>query len=341
MTYSTGSLTSANPAADLYTALASALSTAGFTLVDTVVISTRTHKVWKSAAAGNSMTLDWYLDVAYTTTGAGDLWLGAFEGYDATTHLGLRGPYNHSNDGISAEATYYSRFGATASALETNWTHIGNNVARIITQTTAYAYWISATTDRVIIMSSVVPTSLFYCGFFDMYAPWATKISTLAYPLITCTLNSPISVDGQLHSTATNLINAPTLINNNAFPAALTRQPPVLHTSNNVWAGGIYSGWNAVASAASLPEGGEGIGGPAGRVDTGVSSFYDTPRGGNLAVYGGWNGVSPNPVIGTLKDICVFVGSAVTRGDTISISSTDWVLTNIQSALRCYGFKAV
>lgn len=328
MTYITNSMTSANPAADLYTAMASALSTAGYTLVDTVVISTRTHKVWKSPAAGNSLGLDWYLDVAYTTTGAGSVWLGAFEYYDPATDLGYRGPYAATSTN-PPDATYFSRFGATGSALETTWTHISDNVAQIQTQTTAYAYWMSITTDRVIAMSSVAPTAVKYCGFFDMYTPWANKISTDAFPLVTTSVLFANSVNSAAHSNATT-------------GTTINRIPPVQNIIDWRFAA-IGAGWSEYGGGAGTVGAifGGGIGGPIGYVDSATVSFSDARRGGALDVLGnGATGQNNLFVLGTLKDLQVFFGQSVTRGDTISISSTDWVLSNL-TANRCYGFKAI
>lgn len=347
MTFTTNSMTSANPAADLYTALASALSSAGFTLEDTVTISTRTHKVWKSAAAGNAQGLDWYLDVAYTTTGAGSVWLGAFEGYTAASDVGLRGPYNSSSDTTTPEGTYFSRYGASTSALETNWTHISNNVAQIQTQTSAYAYWASVTTDRVIVMTSVQPTHILYCGFFDMYTPWANKISTNAYPLISCTVNSPTTTNSGQHN---NVSNMPTPPANTSVapPAALTRRPPVatiLDANTYRYAGVAILSTSSENSNGSLAAtGGAGYGAPTNYVDSGTFLFHDAPRGGALGIVASFDGANRGISLGTLKDLNVFGALAVTRGDTVSISGTDWVLSSTVAGGaggRCYGFKAI
>lgn len=337
MTFDTNSMTSANPAADLYTALASALSTAGFTLVDTVTISTRTHKVWKSAAAGNSMGLDWYLDVAYTTTGAGSVWLGAFEDYVAGTDTGYRGPYNAAGSS-TPDATYFSRYGATGSALETNWTHISNNCGQVQTQTTAYAYWMSVTTDRVIMMTSVAPLNLTYCGFFDMYTPWANKIASAAYPLITALISSPAIINQGQHSAPSG-----------SPQAALTRIPPVAASVN--WAQvRVCCAWVdtinplfTTGSVATLSSQVNGCapGAPLGYVDSATVAYGDARYGGLLQIIGSYGtGGTELFTIGTLKDVAVFFGQAVTRGDTIAISGTDWVMSN-QQVNRVYGFKAI
>lgn len=317
MTYIANSLTSANPAADLYTAMASAFTAAGFTLVDTQVISTRTHKVWKSAAGSNSQGLDWYLDVAYTTTGAGSVWLGAFEGYSSPN--GLRGPYN-ANDSNPDETTYYTRFGATGSALETNWTHITNNIAQIATTTTAFAYWISITTDRVIAMTSTAPTSLAFCGFYEPYTPYANKAGALLHPLATCTVANPAA-------TSFFAGNAQTAIN---------RNPPAASSLGRSSRYSVVPTWNTV-----LGLGGPGM--PVGYVDTGAkTSVIEGPRGAKIAFSVNWSisaddGSPACP--GFVRDVLVLAGSGVTRGDTVTISGSTWVLGSLTTN-RCFGFKA-
>lgn len=341
MTYITNSLTSANPAADLYTAMAAALSSAGFTLVDTVVISTRTHKVWKCAAANNAHGLDWYLDVAYTTTGAGHIWLGMFEDYNATTHVGYRGIYNSTADTNNAEATYYSRYGATGYALETNWTTVTNNVSVIQTQISNFAYWISITGDRVIAMTSVRPTDVIYVGMFDPYTPWANKIGGLLFPLIACTINSPSS-EGGSEISYVSAMNLPPTVGSSADPASLTRHPPITsllqsaaYRYNNV---NIYTAYNPGPNSTTSRPQGSGYGGANGFVDTLTNDYYDIPRGGKLIVAVTWAD-RYNVTIGTLKDILLFAAQAVTRGDTVTITGSDWVLSG-QNSNRVFGFKA-
>src|SRR3954466_3352347 len=163
MAYNTGAITDPSPGATLHTALASLLTTAGYSLVDTVVISTRTHKVWKSPAASNAANLDWYLDIAYTTTGNGNKWFLPFEGYDPSTDLGLRGIVSGTSI-TTIDATPGSRFGATASSLESgNWFGPVQGTSMALTMTTAtFTYWASITADRVIVMHTNIATSIFY-----------------------------------------------------------------------------------------------------------------------------------------------------------------------------------
>jgi len=180
MGYITNTINSATPGAALWTALDAELIALGFTLEDTVVIGARTHKVYKSAAAGNTRGVDWWLDFSYTTTGAGSIMMAPFESYTPASDLGIRGPY--SGNDVGFEAVNYSRFGATGSALETNWanttSHTGLQMALVAS--TAFIYRINASRDRVAVMLSNAPTQLLYCGF---YTPTA---SALAYQGASC-----------------------------------------------------------------------------------------------------------------------------------------------------------
>ena len=188
MAYATGSISDANSSLALYNALTPLLTTAGYTLVDTVVISTRTHKVWKSAAANNSMNLDWYLDVAYTTTGVGPVHLTPFEYFDPATDLGYRGAFSTNDSTI--ETTYYSRYGATGYALETNWFGAATG-AGILTSSTAFSYWISVTPERVVGLSSLQPTLIRYTGFYQPDSRYVTNAGDKLYPLIKAEFSAP------------------------------------------------------------------------------------------------------------------------------------------------------
>jgi hypothetical protein len=175
----------ANPGPLVHTALATKLLALGWTLEDTVVIGARTHKVYKSAAAGNTYSLDWFLDISYPTTGtATGLLLTPFEGYDAATDLATRGPYSASN--TTLDATTYSRFGATALGLESGWAN-SSTYTQLDTPLTTAGFVIDAsvTRDRVVLLSSTEGTQVSYCGFFEPTAAHAAHAGADLFPLIT------------------------------------------------------------------------------------------------------------------------------------------------------------
>jgi len=292
MTYISGTITNANPAATLYAAVDTALSSAGYTLVDTVAISTRTHKVWKSPAASNAANLDWYLDVAYTTTGAGHIGFYPFEDYNATTHVAYRGMYGEQTS-WTPDATYYSRFGSTGSALETNWlpngSGGGNAQIQTTLPTTAFGYWISITTSRVIAMYSTVPTSVYYTG---LYTPSSLQTSNAAgslFPLI------GLRLDG-------------TGIGGN-YNYGMTRVPKIITTIN-----GYMSAYAAAPYAVTLPS-------IPGGITTASGGYFASPIW--LFTYSGF----PNTIWGTLIDVKgAQTDATVTRADTVSIGGETWLL---------------
>lgn len=333
MTYIDASwTTAADPAATLAAALHGALIAEGYTLEDTVVIGTCTHKVYKSAAAINTEGIDWYLDVAYTTTGAGSVWLGAFETYDTVAHTAGLGPYRGTSSAV--DPVEFSRFGATKYALETNWSHISANLARIQTQASAMAYWVSITPTRVIALSSVSSSSVVYCGQFNPYQPWKAKVASETpgkwNPLTTLTLVTPHS---QSHgSMGTCVVN---------------RVPPVASLGSNRW--DYTTVLKSASGAADNSNGGNSNGGPSGYIDNGWSPYLaGGPLGDRIQIVierapyqslpGNWGHCA-----GHLYDVARFGTSgstSVLRGDTATVDGDPWVLASATSG-ACFGFKGI
>jgi hypothetical protein len=214
MTYGTGTVTDANPGPALYAAMEATFLAAGFTLADTVVISTRTHKVLKSDAADNDLGKTWYLDIHYPTTGiTGGMFMAPFEDFNSTTDLGFRGPYTGASN-TTIEGTYYSRFGATGSALESSWANAVafTNLDNALT-TGAMGWFLSATTDRVIFASTASAAELHYVGFFEPTADHVTAAGAALYPLIVAHFNTAASTAACTTSAAASM--------------AFTRVPPM------------------------------------------------------------------------------------------------------------------
>lgn len=301
MAYITGSVTDANPGPALYALMAPALTTAGLTLVDTVTISTRTHKVWKSAAANNTQGLDWYLDIGYTTTGAGTITLQPFEFYDPATDLGYRGGVSVSSTVI--DATTFSRYGATGSALETNWmgstSYSGYPTALV---TSAFGYWVSATGDRVMMLLGNDATRVTYVGFYQPDSLYAAKAGAALYPLVGASLypGAPIGTSATQGSVT----------------AALTRLPPVTTLAG--------SGWGTSLSIPVLTTSQSG-------------SYPQLPAGSTLAyplvalpieMLVATSSAALSTRFGTLRDVALIPASGTVRGDTVTISGAQWVLSS-------------
>lgn len=321
MTYATGTVNNVNPGPTLYAALETHLLLAGFTVVDTVVISTRTHKVLKSAAADNTYGKDWYLDISYPTTGTtGGMLMAPFEDYTAASDLGIRGPYSAANSTI--ESTYYSRFGATGSALETNWanTTVYTGVDNPLS-TSSTGWWLSATTDRVIFMSTAAAGELHYVGFFEPTADHTTAAGSALYPLIVAHF-----------STAADIPASGTNAN---FKAGLTRVPPM---ASITWSNHVII---------DLPYAQMG-----GVVGSGGGHFTATGKT-NLArrpVTMGYNALASNTpasatggvgLVGFLIDIAnSWTDGTVARGDDLTDTNADvWIGTDDSSNVGLW-FKA-
>lgn len=304
MAYITNTISSANPGADLHTAMSSALTTAGYTLVDTVTISTRTHKLWKCAAANNSLNLDWYLDVVYTTTGAGTIAIAPFEYYDPATDLGYRGLHSASSTVI--DPTTSSRYGATGQTLE----HVAWLTAtatytsyQLPTITAAMGYWISVTPERVIMLLSNSADRLMFAGFYDPDPQYATKAGAGLYPLMGARM---VAAGGMLcssHSTASSVT------------ASVTRMPPYTALGGSGWGDNLEVVGMVTAEASGYPQ-----------IPTTTPTGYPwSARPVEFFSKGG--GV--NIRYGVVRDLLVAAaGASIARGDTCTVGGQPYVFTS-------------
>lgn len=304
MTFIEGTITSeANPAAKLYTDyIDGALSSAGFTLVDTVTIGARTHKVWKSDAGDNVAGLDWYLDIAYTTTGAGSVWLIPFEHYEPSTDLGYRGPMGAPSTGTIAGA-FYTIYEGTGQALETNWSpRAGDTNYLLPTNTSSFYFALSITPDRVIALSSQAPTNVLYTGLYEPDPNVAAHAGADLFPLWT----------GVIVASGSNY-------------GALCRVPKV--TGNYVTSRfAVPRNLQATLRTPAIPSGPTNIYGAGALIPIPISTDSNT-------------GV--DAIWGYPYDLRAGIGSAsVVRGDTVTIAADDWVLTSYHAS-GIFGFKAV
>lgn len=176
-----GIINSENPSADFYEVVAEALTTVGYTLVDTQtftgldsnqVSGTRTHKVWESPSA-TIFGQKWFLDVVYEATGDGPLWFLCFEDFDVATGEAYRGPITYHVGGLFEDG---SGGGDTPFPLEDahwmspghpddNW-YLDESYTLAMRADDDMGYWGSITADRVIFMVSHNAGSFVYSGFF-------------------------------------------------------------------------------------------------------------------------------------------------------------------------------
>lgn len=278
---------------DLYNAIAAALSANGYTLVDTQVISTRTHKVWKNPAANNASGKDWYFDIAYSTTGAQRVWVLPFEDYDTVNHLGIRGLMDNSQ-GVALEQTNYSVTGATGYALENSaWrcSPVGASDPTLgfLTGASSYGYWIDVTKDYIAGFTSNSATTVLYSGLCTPTAAHTAAAGASVLPL--CTVN--------LIPAGANAVR-PTRM------PKLTAQPGGSGINPSYYATPIYGG-PRVPSGSQL--GVQQTAQPVIVSSGGTSSLLQ-------ALQGDLKGV-----------ICVNADPTVNRGDTVQIGTDTYWLT--------------
>lgn len=308
MAFVYGTISDASPGSVLYTAIADGLADEGFVLVDTVVISTRTHKVWKCPAANNSHNLDWYLDVVYSTTGSGSMWFAPFEDFDPATDLGYRGIFANTGS-HPVDATTFSRYGSTGYALETNWATTSTGLA-FATNTTSFGYWISITPDRIAALSSVAASDVVYSGFYNPHPLHVAAVGTSAvYPL----------VNTKLHSSGDTVGANPT-------ESALTRVPGLTGTTTNAYYHALYVRSVSTASFFYMP-------GLPSESTAGFSIRGATP----VILMASTNYTGPATIWGTLHDVAtVRATNTVVRGDTTTIAGSPWILTTAASSSGTY-----
>lgn len=304
MTFITGTVTNANPGPTLYALIETPALAAGWTLDDTVVIGGNTHKVLKSAAAGNTYGLDWYLDINYPTTGiTGGMRFTPFEGYTAASDVGLRGPYSAANAVL--DATTYSRFGATTSALETNWANSASYTALSATlSTSTFTYWITITRDRIIVMTSLQATQVSYAGFFTPTSAHSSNAGAALFPLVTATVTANSA------STSSTTPSSVTM--------AFTRTPKL--TSIPSWGSSAY----ATAQAGVLGFFGSGQAGVAASEITGASQLVPVPILMGVGVTPGV-GSTLSALAGYFDGVAAgYVLSSAVRGDSLTVGSDTW-----------------
>jgi hypothetical protein len=286
-------ITSANPGPALYAVLEPVLLALGYEFVKTVVIGATTHKVLKSPAAGNSMGLDWYLDVNYPTTGVtGGFRMAPFEYFNPANDTAVRGPVGHQSSTQFDTATF-SRYGAGAHALETNWTNSASVTAiSMVLSTATFTIWANVTRDSVTLLSTSDASAMLHTGFFEPTPEHAAHAGADLYPLVMTRFFNGIASSGTSTSNAT---------------AAITRAPRAagINWALSVWAG---------PTSAQL----------GGILGTGVSDFTGKISLPRLNVVMGTNSPSysstPAAHVGYLRDLAAgFAAPSTVRGDSVEI----------------------
>lgn len=181
MAFAQGTMTSVNASNDLRTIIDGLLTLAGWTLVETLTPSgVFRNSVYKSSGASNLCGYDWYLLVAWQTTGTEQVTsiLGYLD-YNTGTHVlshGIDGPMGmgptigalsiqdtDGGMGIGTNATFpVSTRAATSAAFQTSSIPGGNTGSNAATPgiqslfpSSAFAYWISITLDHVCLFTTI------------------------------------------------------------------------------------------------------------------------------------------------------------------------------------------
>lgn len=303
MTYLVGTITDSNPGPALHAVVDPALISNGYVLVDTQTISTRTHKTYKNPAANNPSGFDWFIDFAYTTTGAGTYGSYIFEDYIPATHLAYRGCYAYYYNPDYIETTYYSHHGTNGYTLESAslgcfaGNTSGNYVNRDMnTTTTGFGYWASVTPARVIMINTNQPTAFAYTGVHTPDAGWVANVgSPLAFPTLSI-WTGPQGGGGAVMTTRVPKMTGTFYWNN------------VLGINYNPLSWPYLSGGSAAVTST--------------RKASPVYVTMNTYR------------------VGTAIDLAIMATDTVVRGDTISIGGAPYVFTTSNGNLS-YLMKAV
>lgn len=133
MGYIEGSLTSANPAADLCEIIKDELIAEGGVFVESYSANSNTIQVMRIPAASNPLNQEWFLVLWYTTASQTIIKAFAAEGYDSANKLFIRGTFSTTSSYAPSGVTG-SRYGNTGQAYS-SWSAWDINV-----RTSAFNY---------------------------------------------------------------------------------------------------------------------------------------------------------------------------------------------------------
>lgn len=170
MAYSSGTITSANPAADLYAAIVTAFDAHdNWDIIENVVISSVNHQVWRNNGTGtgaNDFGTNFYIALIYNPTGGTTLDVKAFESYDSSLDKLVR-PCVPVSSSLTPNAN--TSFGPET--LSSGYTLDNTAVmvyARLATVTTGFDYYIQVSENRLCVATKFSTTdNAFYAGIFE------------------------------------------------------------------------------------------------------------------------------------------------------------------------------
>lgn len=303
MTFLLNTLTDGNAASVLAGSIDTALIANGYVLVDTVVITTLTHKVYKNPASNNVSGLDWFVVISYPTTGVGNIDIIPMEYYDPATHLAYRVVNSESSSAL--ETTYYSKYGATGYALNAAQLAIkpgASNNFYLSTAATSFAYWISITKDRILGMTSQINNKVLYVGVYTPDSEYSSYCGSALFPLIACSILN----DGLAQS------------------KAITRAPKLQLNTMPRWdiiptVEGEYGTQGSASIGPRIPDG------PPDATGKQYATLY---RVSGASYSNGATDGRTAGVYGRLKDVAFTHGaSTVTQGSTVTIAGETWYVS--------------
>lgn len=324
MAYAQGTMTSPNASNDIRTIVDGLLISAGWTLVETLTPSgVYRNSVYKSPGASNLCGYDWYIMLAWQTTGTEQVTsIVAGISYNSTTHvlsqlLGSQMGISSTGNGIVADDSGLyaksqtinaSTLVANTSGISINYQNAANSNVfssapgiQTLLPSSAFAYWISITLDHIF-MFTTVSSGKHTDGIISslaLDAGFVADTNYFPYPLVSWDIQPQFNVlgglKGQASSSATNYVAS-----SQAFSGPFGPRLPVID--------GTY--YDAVAWKPYV---------------------WMSDAQGSLSS-GTWDGtkLAGQLLIGQVPDFYMVYGGSI--GDTVTIDSATYVLGPLVSA---------
>lgn len=227
MAYAQDTITSVDAPNALQTVLDGLLTTAGWTVVETLTPSgTFRTKVYKSPGVSNACGYDWYLVCMWNTVGTEQqMELMAGGAYDSGTHTlseiaglltgtGTFGGYAESTNGQLISARMVNVAVNTSKLYSSHSVSITKPWFATIIPSSAFAYWLSVTLDHVSLFTTIATdvdsSPYFFASSLAVSADWlAQPFAKNVHPVINISRDTGISATmiGVGLSSNTNYIN--------------------------------------------------------------------------------------------------------------------------------------
>lgn len=170
MSYATGSIVgSPTPSTDFVSLIEAQLTAhPAWEFVETYVGVAYTSQIWKCLGLYNSWGQDFYVAISIQTStlGTGTIYLDAYEQYNVTTHLGIRGvPNPGSTLTPTADGSAYGNTGYAPRA--TQW----NPYTYLYTSTVNFDYYILVTNNSLLFKSGASLAYGLQAGVFEPVWP--------------------------------------------------------------------------------------------------------------------------------------------------------------------------